>query len=37
MNTIEFWDTEDPIDTTIQKSETEEDIDNEKDEGNQDL
>jgi hypothetical protein len=29
VKAIEFWDTADPIDITIQKSETEEDIENE--------
>ena len=29
VKAIDFWDTADPIDTTVQKSETEEDIQNE--------
>ena len=33
MKAIKFWDTDDPIDTSIQKSETKEDTENKEDEG----
>ena len=33
MKAIKFWDTDDPIDTSIQTSETKEDIENKEDEG----